>query len=111
MARFTTTMMISTLAFGYQLANAASPEDPPSVIVRFADLDLTHGESVEVLFQRLKGAAEYVCAPQNGADLGRQMRYKNCVQSALGAAVVKVDQPELTAYYRAKVSGGNAPIQ
>jgi UrcA family protein len=111
MNRFTTTMMISTLAFGYQLANAAPPQDAPSVIVQFADLDLTHGEGVAVLFRRLQGAAESVCAPQNGSDLGRQMRYKTCVQSALGAAVVKVDRPELTAYYRAKIGGGNAPVQ
>jgi UrcA family protein len=79
--------------------------------VRFADLDLSHSQGVTVLFQRLKTAAETVCASQNGRDLGSQTRYKVCWQSALGTAVAKVDQPALTAYYRAKFGGGNATIQ
>jgi len=108
---FTTTMMISTLAFGYQLANAAPPQDPPSVIVRFADLDFSHSQGVSVLYQRLKNAAETVCASHNARDLGSQMRYKACWQSALGTAVAKVDQPALTVYYRAKSGSGNATIQ
>jgi UrcA family protein len=111
MNRFTTTMMISALGLGSQLANAAPPQDPPTVIVRCADLDRTHSQGVTVLYQRLKTAAETVCASQNGRDLGSQTRYKMCRQSALGGAVAKVDQPALTAYYRAMFVGGNATIQ
>jgi len=111
MNRFTTTMMISALGLGSQLANAAPPQDAPTVIVRFADLDLTHSQGVTVLYQRLKGAAETVCIPQNGRDLGSQVRYKVCWQSALGTAVAKIDQSALTAYYRARIGGGNATIQ
>ena len=110
MNRFTTTMMISALGFASQLANAAPPQNPPTVIVRFADLDLSHSQGVTVLYQRLKEAAETVCVPQNGRDPGSQTRYKTCWQSALGTAVAKVDQPALTAYYRAKF-GRNATIQ
>jgi UrcA family protein len=111
MNRFTTTMMISALGLGSQLAKAAPPQDPPAVIVRFSDLDLTHSQGVTVLYQRLKNAAETVCALQNGRDLGSQTRYKMCWRSALGTAVAKVDQPALTAYHRAKFDGGNATIQ
>jgi UrcA family protein len=111
MNRFTTTMMISALGLSSQLANAAPPQDPPTVIVRFADLDLSHNQGVTVLYQRLKGAAETVCASQNSRDIGSQMRYKMCWQSTLGTAVAKVDRPALTAYYRAKFGGGNATIQ
>lgn len=111
MNRFTTTMMISALGLGSQLADAASPQDPPAVIVRFADLDLSHTQGVTVLYQRLKGAAETVCAAQNGRDLGSQTRYKTCWESALGTAVAKVDQPALTAIYRAQFKGPNATIQ
>jgi UrcA family protein len=112
MYRFATTMMMSALAFGYQLANATSPQDDiPSVVVRFADLDLTHSDGVAVLYRRLKSAADTVCAAPNSRDLGRQMRYKACWQSALGAAVSKVDRPALTAYYRAQFKGRNATIE
>lgn len=111
MYRFTSTMIICALGLGCQLANAAPPQDVPSVIVHFADLDLTHGEGVAVLYRRLKGAAETVCAPDDGRDLGSQMRYKACWQTALGAAVSKVDKPALTAYYRAQFNGRNAAVQ
>jgi UrcA family protein len=79
--------------------------------VRFADLDLSHSQGATVLYQRLKTAAETVCASHNGRDLGSQMRYKACWHSALDAAVAKADQPALTAYYRAKSGRGNATIQ
>jgi UrcA family protein len=111
MNRFMTTMMISALGLGSQLADAASPQDPPAVIVRFADLDLSHSQGVTVLYQRLKEAAETVCTSQNGRDLGSQTRYRMCWHSALGAAVAKVNQPALTAYHRAQFEGRNATFQ
>jgi UrcA family protein len=111
MYRFATPIMIFALGFGYQLANAAPCQDVPSANVHFADLDLTHGEGVAVLYRRLKGAAETVCAPQNGRDLGSEARYKVCWQSALGAAVAKVDQSALTIYYRAQFNRPNATVQ
>ena len=108
MYRFATTIMILALGLAYQLANAADSPDAPSVIVQFADLDLTRGDGVAILYRRLKGAAETVCALQDGRDLGSQMRFKKCWQAALGAAVNKVDRPALTAYYRAQFKGRNA---
>jgi hypothetical protein len=39
------------------------------------------------------------------------MRYKTCWQSALGAAVFRVDRPAFTAYYRAQFNGRTATIQ
>ena len=111
MNRFTTTMMISAMLLGSQLTDAAPPEDPPTVIVRFADLDLSHSQGITVLYWRLKDAAETVCATHNGRDFASQMSYKVCWQSALGTAVAKVDQPALTAYYRTKIGSGNETIQ
>lgn len=111
MNRFTTTMMISALAFGYQLANAAPSQEALSVMVHFADLDLTHADGVAVLYRRLKGAAETVCAAQDRRDPGSQMRFRVCWQTALGAAVAKVNRPALTAYYRAQFKERNATFQ
>ena len=111
MNRFATTMMIFAVALGYQLANATPPQDMPSVIVHYADLDLAHVEGVAVLYRRLKGAAETVCAAWYSRDPERQMRYKACWQAALDAAMTKVDEPALTAYYRAQFGGRNATIQ
>jgi len=115
MNRLITTIVTATLAFSCQLANATSPhDDMPSVVVSFADLDLTHRDGVAMLYRRLVGAAEEVCASldgHNGHDLGSQNRYKVCRQGALDAAVAKIDDPALTAYRRAQFKLRNATIQ
>ena len=109
MYHFTTTMMIFALGLGLQSGHAATPpENVPSRVVRFADLDLSHSQGVAVLYQRLKGAAETVCGPRDDRDLKRYMKLKACVQIAMATAVAKVDQPALTAYYEAQ-SGGHKP--
>ena len=107
-----TTMTISALALGCQLADATPlQDDAPSVVVRFADLDLTHSDGVAVLYRRLKDAAERVCAARNGRDIRSQTRYKVCWQGALSTSVGKVNQPALTAYYGAQFKGRDAPFQ
>lgn len=111
MFRFANPIMIFALGFGYQLANAAPSQDVRSVNVRFADLDLTHGEGVAALYRRLKGAAKTVCTLQNGRDLGSQARYTICWQSALGAAVAKIDQSALSLYHRAQFDRRDATVQ
>jgi UrcA family protein len=111
MYRLTTTMTMFALALGFHSAHAAPPQNVPSVVVHFADLDLSRSEGTRVLYQRLKGAAETVCAPLDDRDLARHMRFTACVQSAISAAVAKVDQPTLAAYYEAKTNGRNAIIQ
>jgi UrcA family protein len=111
MYRFTTTMMIFGLALGFQSAHAASPENVPTVVVHFADLDLSRSEGAIVLYRRLKGAAATVCAPLDDREIARHVSFEACVQSAISAAVAKVDKPALTAYLESKMSGRNARIQ
>jgi len=105
MYRFATTMMIVAVGLGYQLANAAPSDDVPSVVVRFTDQDLAHINGVAALYRSLKDAAKTVCVAHDGP------RYKVCWQSALSAAVARVDHPALTAYYRAQFESRNATIQ
>lgn len=111
MYRFTTTMMMFALALGFQSAYAAPPENVPSIVVHFADLDLSRSEGAAVLYHRLRGAAERVCSPLDDRDLARHMSFTACVQGALSTGVAKVDRPALTAYYEAKTNRRNATIQ
>ena len=110
MYRFTTTMMIFALAGGVQSVHAAPPEGVRSVVVHFADLDLSRSEGAAVLYQRLDGAAKAVCAPLD-RDLARYTAFKACVKGALSTAVAKVDQPALTAYYEEKTNGRKAVVR
>ena len=61
MYRLPTTMMIFSLALGFQSAHASPPQPGPPVAVRFADLDLSRSDGATVLYGRLKDAAERVC--------------------------------------------------
>ena len=101
MYRFTSIVIMSTLALT-RVADAAPAPDRPQAIVHFADLDLSRSQGVAVLYRRLRAAAETVCAPLDGRDLARHMRFKACAQSALSEAVAEVDRPALTEYYRAQ---------
>ena len=111
MYRLTTTMTMFALALGFQAAYAAPPQNAPSMVVNFADLDLSHSEGAAVLYQRLKSAAKSVCAPLEGRELARQMNLKACVQGAVSTAVAKVDRPALTAYYEASTNRRSAAIR
>ena len=111
MYRSATAMMMFALALGFQSAYADPPQNVPSVVVHFADLDLSRSEGATVLYQRLRAAAQTVCAPLEDRGLARHLSFKACVQTAISTAVAKVDRPALTAYYEAKASRGNATIQ
>jgi UrcA family protein len=111
MYRFTTTMMIAALGLSSQFAQAAPPQDVHFIDVHFADLDLTRSQGAVVLYQRLEAAARTVCASLDARDLASQVRFKGCVETAIGSAVAKVDRPLLTAYYKARTTGRNAAIQ
>ena len=111
MYRFTTPMIIFTLALGFQSAHAAPPQVLPSVVVHFGDLDLSNREGAKTLYKRLRAAAHTVCAPLDEPDLATDRSYIECMQSAISTAVAKVDRPALTAYYEEKTNGRKPAIQ
>jgi UrcA family protein len=111
MYRLTTTIMIFGLGLGCQLADAAPPQDVHFIDVHFADLDLTRGEGAAVLYQRLETSAKSVCASLDARDVASQMRFRECVETAIGSAVAKVDRPALTAFHKARANGRNTAIQ
>jgi UrcA family protein len=111
MYRLTTAISIIGLGLGAQLTYAASPPDVHFAEVHFSDLDLTRSEGASALYERLHAAAKSVCASLDARDVASQMRFKDCVQTAIGSAVVKIDRPVLTAYYKARMNGRDAAIQ
>jgi UrcA family protein len=111
MYRFTTHTMMFALALGFQSAHAAPPQAVRSIVVRFAELDLSRIQGASILYQRLKGAAGTVCAPLDDRELARHISFTACVQNSISTAVAKVNQPALTAYYATKTNGRNATIQ
>jgi len=103
-------MMIFALALGLQSAHAVPSRNVPSVVVQFADLDLSRSEGVAVLYQRLRGAARTLCEPLNARDLEMQMNFRTCLQSAISAAVADIDRDALSTYYEAQTNGRHQAI-
>jgi UrcA family protein len=99
-------IILAAVAFitcGFSIARADSAFEPRSVTVRFADIDATNPEGAAALYRRLKGAATSVCQDLDpGGELARVGAYVNCIQTVLGAAIVKIDRSALTAYAAAQ---------
>jgi UrcA family protein len=111
MYRFTTLMTIGTLALASQAAIAAPAPDAPSMLVRFADLDLTRMPGAAVLYRRIEHAASTVCASFDGRDPSHVALFQGCTREAIAASVAKVNQPALTAYYRMRTGASSPTIQ
>jgi UrcA family protein len=74
----------------------AGEENPPSKTVKFADLDIRTPEGAKALYQRIRAAANQVCAPTYRDPVLRD-GVGTCVNSAIDNAVKKINAPYLTA--------------
>ena len=85
------------------IARADSLLDGRSVLVHFEDLDTNNTRGAELLYNRIKLAAETVCsdlAPQR--SLALSARFASCVRAALGDAIAQVNRPLVTEYAAAR---------
>lgn len=100
-----------TSVSGVSIADDAAT--PKQVVVNFADLDLSQSAGVARLYARMKEGAEAVCDTYtdggSGGPLPLQRVYKLCWQTALAAAVAKVNQPALSALFALK-QGRPVPV-
>jgi UrcA family protein len=103
MRRFALTILMAAQCISGQLAHADSASNARlQSSVRFADLDLARIDGAAALYGRLHAAARDVCRPLDERRLERAVAFNACVADALSTAVVTLDQPLLTLYYRAK---------
>jgi UrcA family protein len=112
MNHITTLFLTTVLAASAQLAFASDAVDASRrhTEVHFADLSLSTPAGMAALYQRLHGAAQEVCREDGTRDLGSTVRVKACVTAAVSAAVTQINNPALTAYYRARFAGSNAAL-
>jgi UrcA family protein len=96
----TLTSILCTLTVGTALG-APPAADVPSVIVSYADLDLSNPAGADTLYERIKAAARKVCAPLATKELSRIGLWRDCYEQAVSNAVATIDRPTLTAAHRA----------
>ena len=103
-------VVAALLGAGSERAAWAGPIDaPPSVHVRFADLNLTTDEGVQQLYSRLRAAAEQVCGDTSGrGDLLMWREIRKCQSRALDQAVATIHSEKLAARHHRLGATGEA---
>jgi len=109
----TFTIIAATAALSFSIlsgAHAGATDDTPSLVVRFADLDLDRAAGSETLYKRLSVAARVVCRdldPRDSAFSGvksAKMQYQGCMDKAIIGAVAKINRPAFTGYVSSKMT-------
>jgi len=92
--------ILSSLALGFATASSAGEgSTPPQVIVKFADLDVSTSRGAAILYGRIEGAAETVCARMYISAEAYRWAKRTCLPKVIGEAVTKVDRPALSALF------------
>jgi UrcA family protein len=89
-------------------AAAAFGAEAPAVRVRFADLDLTSAEGRLALYRRLDTAAHVVCFTRETEAPEDPLPWRACVDAALGRAVARIGDRQLSDLYLEKRHAGHA---
>jgi UrcA family protein len=102
-------MRLSSLALAgsLTLGGAAALAAAPSTVVSYANLDLSQPRDAQVLYSRIRRAADLVCANYVGYDLAASTQHDTCVMRAVDDAVRVVNRPVLDAVHRAHTGRGN----
>jgi UrcA family protein len=81
-------------------ADESDNVDTQTIQVFYPDLNLARNKDAHLLFMRLQNAAADVCGDSfDAATLSERMQVEQCQQDAIANAVVKVNEPLLTAVY------------
>ena len=102
-ARILVAALVAAFAAGAQAQGVAQ------IHVKYADLNVDKPAGAAVLYQRIRAAAEKVCAMPGSRELDRAVKAKACITNATANAVAAVNVPALTGLYETKV-GGNTQL-
>ena len=89
---------------------AAEPTDPPSITVKYGDLNLQTPAGVEALYKRIHLAATQVCDSGGHRSLLILTSDRKCAAATETQAVEKVHNTALSAFYQRKVGEPNALV-
>jgi UrcA family protein len=89
---------------------AGVPSDPPSITVKFADLNLQTPAGVEALYKRIHSAATQVCDSGGDRNLSILTYDRKCAAATETQAIEKVNNAALSAFYQSKMGRPNALV-
>ncbi len=93
---------LSVVALTTAFAAGARAGELPQVHVNYSGLDLNTPSGAATLYQRIRNAADEVCAVSGSRELARIAHERACVDHAIAEAVAAVNNPLLTGLYEVK---------
>jgi UrcA family protein len=83
-------------------AQADVTDDPPTVVVNFADLNIDNPAGALVLYRRIASAARAVCGMNDSPLPSTVAATRKCYRDSITDAVSKVDSPTLAGLHQAR---------
>ncbi len=94
---------LSVVALTAAFAAGARAGELPQVHVKYSGLDLDTPAGAATLYQRIRLAADEVCAVSGSRELARIAHEKACADRAIAEAVAAVNNPRVTRLYEVKM--------
>jgi UrcA family protein len=105
-----TCLALSTTPAPSHAGTGLTGDDSLTVTVSYAGLDLSSPAGAKILYEKLKRAAELVCAPLEGR-VALHARWASCYDNALSNGVLKINSEELTALDRSRRRGKSPAVR
>jgi UrcA family protein len=98
------TMLFVVVAAGIAISPAVADSlNGPKVIVKFRDLNVSTPQGAATLYARIRAAAYDVCLEFDSRDnISALPQRENCVEDVIINAVIKLNNPALSAVYGAE---------
>ena len=108
MNSFRAAMIATVTAFGIACSTALAAAEPPTLTVRYTDLNVESEQGAQALYARLRMASKHVCANFEGRELRQRAAWKECYDEALTKAVADLNVERLTALHHRKAAVRNS---
>jgi UrcA family protein len=95
---------LSALCFALSAfeAQADPTDDPPTITVKYSDLNIDKPAGARVLYRRIASAARTVCGVDYSPLPSTRSAALTCYRDAIADAVSKVDSPTLAGVHQAR---------
>jgi UrcA family protein len=101
-------ILSSSIALGcISAANADDALAPPTRTINYADLNLENVRDARTLYARIKDAAKSVCSSSSPPGRNNQGAWRRCYHDAVSTAVVRVNNPLVTAVHAGTIKPGS----
>jgi UrcA family protein len=105
------TAVAAYFAAGHAAADSNSIDDVPRVVVSLAGLDLSTPKGADLVYGRIRSAAEFVCSVNQSREPARIARARVCFRNAIDDAIAQANRPLLSELHARRMGNPREVIQ